>query len=170
MLFFQQNGSHFDEKSLFKAQDYLLQQGVESNHLFGLEFIETIKNDRNSFMSLIYLDNNTIDNDLKNNKVDFYTYSNHLLFDHKNFTTNSNHVFSMKNYICDINGCQKTFTSSYGLKYHKIHGHIQLKTFERRPYICQVPGCSKSYKNNNGLKYHIIHAHNDLKLNYNYYS
>ena len=116
MLFFQQNGSHFDEKSLFKA--------VESNHLFGLEFIETIKNDRNSFMSLIYLDNNTIDNDLKNNKVDFYTYNNHLLFDHKNFSTNSNHVFSMKNYICDINGCHK---NNNGLKYHIIHAHNDLK-------------------------------------------
>lgn len=94
----------------------------------------------------------------KSDKIDF------SIFSHDELSTNSNNVFSMRSYVCDVEGCNKTFTSSHGLKYHKAHGHIEFKTFERRPYICQVPGCSKSYKNNNGLKYHILHAHTEAKI------
>ncbi|KMV66456.1 putative G2/M transition transcriptionalrepressor [Encephalitozoon cuniculi EcunIII-L] len=62
-------------------------------------------------------------------------------------------------YACEIEGCNKKYTSSFGLKYHMKEGHSEEKMNIFKPYVCPFSGCDKKYKNNNGLKYHIKHYH-----------
>ncbi|KAG5859353.1 hypothetical protein KMI_07g11950 [Encephalitozoon hellem] len=64
-------------------------------------------------------------------------------------------------YACEIEGCNKKYTSSFGLKYHMKEGHSEEKMNIFKPYVCPFDGCDKKYKNNNGLKYHIKHYHDD---------
>ncbi|ADM11227.1 putative transcriptional G2/M transition repressor [Encephalitozoon intestinalis ATCC 50506] len=64
-------------------------------------------------------------------------------------------------YACEIEGCNKKYTSSFGLKYHMKEGHSEEKMNIFKPYVCPFGGCDKKYKNNNGLKYHIKHYHDD---------
>lgn len=64
-------------------------------------------------------------------------------------------------YACEIEGCSKRYTSSFGLKYHMKEGHSEEKMNIFKPFICPFDGCDKKYKNNNGLKYHIKHYHDD---------
>lgn len=68
---------------------------------------------------------------------------------------------SYKSFVCNYQGCCKTFTSLYGLKYHIDHGHTLKKAVERKPFVCKIHNCGKKYKNNNGLKYHMNHSHKD---------
>lgn len=62
-------------------------------------------------------------------------------------------------YVCEIEGCDKKYTSSFGLKYHMKEGHSQEKMNVFKPFGCPFEGCGKKYKNSNGLKYHIRHYH-----------
>ncbi|KAM0672613.1 putative G2/M transition transcriptional factor [Ordospora colligata] len=64
-------------------------------------------------------------------------------------------------YACDIDGCSKKYTSSFGLKYHMKEGHSEEKMNIIKPFGCPFSGCDKKYKNNNGLKYHIKHYHDE---------
>lgn len=64
-------------------------------------------------------------------------------------------------YMCEIEGCDKKYTSSFGLKYHMKEGHSQEKMNIFKPFSCPFEGCGKKYKNSNGLKYHIRHYHED---------
>lgn len=64
-------------------------------------------------------------------------------------------------YACEIEGCSKRYTSSFGLKYHMKEGHSEEKMNIFKPFVCPFDGCDKKYKNNNGLKYHIKHYHDD---------
>lgn len=66
-------------------------------------------------------------------------------------------------YVCEIDGCDKKYTSSFGLKYHMKEGHSQEKMNVFKPFGCPFEGCGKKYKNSNGLKYHIRHYHDDQK-------
>ncbi|TBU00726.1 hypothetical protein CWI37_0918p0010 [Hamiltosporidium tvaerminnensis] len=61
-----------------------------------------------------------------------------------------------KIFRCNNSFCNKKYTSSYGLKYHLIHGHGS-KTLKK--YVCDETGCVKSFKNPNGLKYHQKFGH-----------
>lgn len=60
---------------------------------------------------------------------------------------------------CTHVGCNKKYTSAYGLKYHMSKGHIGGGMESEKPYACDVPGCGKRYKNANGLKYHFNNGH-----------
>ncbi|KAI9478856.1 MAG: hypothetical protein EXX96DRAFT_609291 [Benjaminiella poitrasii] len=65
-------------------------------------------------------------------------------------------------YRCHIENCDKAYKNANGLKYHRIHGHIQPNDnndFMEKPFICLVSSCRKCYKNLNGLKYHMEHSH-----------
>jgi hypothetical protein len=62
-------------------------------------------------------------------------------------------------YACEIEGCNKKYTSSFGLKYHIRSGHTEEKKNIHKPYLCPFKGCDKKYKNSNGLKYHISSSH-----------
>ena len=155
---FEDKNFDFPNNDLFQIQDYLLEKNIGINLRLDKHAIQSdscSNTNKNNFLMAFY-----------NNKKDKIDFNNNF----SELQTSSNHVCSMRSYSCDFEGCNRSFTSSHGLKYHKKHGHIEFKTFERRPYICQVPGCTKSYKNNNGLKYHIIHAHPDLDLDINSYS
>ncbi|EHY66163.1 hypothetical protein NEAUS04_1341 [Nematocida ausubeli] len=60
---------------------------------------------------------------------------------------------------CTHIGCNKKYTSAYGLKYHMSKGHTGGGMESEKPYACDVPGCGKRYKNANGLKYHFNNGH-----------
>lgn len=60
---------------------------------------------------------------------------------------------------CAHPGCNKKYTSAYGLKYHMNRGHTNGGMESEKPYACDVPGCGKRYKNANGLKYHFNNGH-----------
>ncbi|KAI5173144.1 hypothetical protein NEFER03_2113 [Nematocida sp. LUAm3] len=60
---------------------------------------------------------------------------------------------------CTHPGCNKKYTSAYGLKYHMSRGHLGGGLETEKPYACDVPGCGKRYKNANGLKYHFNNGH-----------
>jgi uncharacterized Zn-finger protein len=62
-------------------------------------------------------------------------------------------------YVCEITGCNKKYTSSFGLKYHIREGHSEEKMSVHKPYVCPFRNCDKKYKNNNGLKYHMRNFH-----------
>ncbi|KAI5149186.1 juxtaposed with another zinc finger protein 1 [Enteropsectra breve] len=64
-----------------------------------------------------------------------------------------------RKHICPKPGCNKSYTSSHGLKYHLEHGHIKEKENAYKPFICNVKKCQKAYRNSNGLKYHMSKAH-----------
>lgn len=64
-------------------------------------------------------------------------------------------------YVCEIEGCDKKYTSSFGLKYHMKEGHSQEKMNIFKPFSCPFEDCGKKYKNSNGLKYHMKHYHED---------
>lgn len=70
-----------------------------------------------------------------------------------------NTVASERKHVCTKPGCNKSYTSSHGLKYHLMHGHSKEKENAYRPFVCDRPGCNKSYRNSNGLKYHLEKKH-----------
>lgn len=59
---------------------------------------------------------------------------------------------------CQISGCNKKYTSLYGLKYHEKNGHNKDSKY-LKPFKCTIVDCDKSYKNANGLKYHLDNGH-----------
>lgn len=66
-----------------------------------------------------------------------------------------------RKHVCTRPGCNKSYTSSHGLKYHMAHGHSKEKENAYKPFVCPVANCGKTYRNSNGLKYHMgkIHKH-----------
>ncbi|ORD94505.1 Z394 [Enterospora canceri] len=66
-----------------------------------------------------------------------------------------------RKHVCSKPGCNKSYTSSHGLKYHMAHGHSKEKENAYKPFVCPVANCGKTYRNSNGLKYHMskIHKH-----------
>ena len=66
-----------------------------------------------------------------------------------------------RKHVCTKPGCNKSYTSSHGLKYHIAHGHSKEKENAYKPFSCPVANCGKTYRNSNGLKYHMskIHKH-----------
>lgn len=64
-----------------------------------------------------------------------------------------------KKYACTFIGCDKEYTSSFGLKYHLKKGHLSEKLNVLKPFSCKENGCNKTYKNSNGLKYHMKIVH-----------
>lgn len=64
-----------------------------------------------------------------------------------------------RRHVCPRPGCNKSYTSSHGLKYHLNHGHSKEKENIYKPFICPFDVCGKSYRNSNGLKYHMAKAH-----------
>lgn len=66
---------------------------------------------------------------------------------------------SDRKHTCTHSGCNKSYTSSHGLKYHLIHGHSKDKENVYKPFVCTVSKCGKAYRNSNGLKYHMANAH-----------
>jgi hypothetical protein len=69
----------------------------------------------------------------------------------------SNGSSSERKHICGHANCNKSYTSSHGLKYHLLHGHNKENIY--KPFVCNVPKCDKSFRNSNGLKYHMTHSH-----------
>lgn len=65
-----------------------------------------------------------------------------------------------RKHVCPKPGCNKSYTSSHGLKYHLNHGHNKDKENIYKPFVCTVQDCGKSYRNSNGLKYHMTKVHN----------
>lgn len=96
------------------------------------------------------------------------------------------HLYVMENeeykpFKCPVIGCEKNYKNQNGLKYHRLHGHLNQTLKENpdgtfsiidpesntpyldgagmekdKPYRCEV--CGKRYKNLNGLKYHRGHT------------
>ena len=50
---------------------------------------------------------------------------------------------------CTHPGCNKSFTSSHGLKYHLVHAHSKDKENVYKPFVCTVAECEKAYRNSN---------------------
>lgn len=71
----------------------------------------------------------------------------------------SNGTGSERKHTCTHAGCNKSYTSSHGLKYHLVHGHSKDKENVYKPFVCTVSKCEKAYRNSNGLKYHMANAH-----------
>ncbi|KAI5169350.1 hypothetical protein PAEPH01_0639 [Pancytospora epiphaga] len=68
-------------------------------------------------------------------------------------------VIQDRRHVCPRPGCNKSYTSSHGLKYHMTHGHSKDKENVYKPFVCTVGTCDKAYRNSNGLKYHMAKAH-----------
>ncbi|EOB13624.1 Zinc finger C2H2 protein [Nosema bombycis CQ1] len=66
---------------------------------------------------------------------------------------------TLKIYKCELPGCNRQYTSSFGLKYHMKEGHSEEKLNVYKPFICPMDLCGRKYKNNNGLKYHLKNYH-----------
>lgn len=66
---------------------------------------------------------------------------------------------SERRHVCTRPGCNKSYTSSHGLKYHMTHGHSKEKENVYKPFVCPISKCGKTYRNSNGLKYHMTKAH-----------
>lgn len=64
-----------------------------------------------------------------------------------------------RKHVCPRPGCNKSYTSSHGLKYHMTHGHSKDKENVYKPFVCHIGSCRKAYRNSNGLKYHVSKAH-----------
>ncbi|KAF9764974.1 Zinc finger C2H2 protein [Nosema granulosis] len=64
-----------------------------------------------------------------------------------------------KIFKCELPGCNRQYTSSFGLKYHMKEGHSKEKLSIPKPFVCSVELCGRKYKNNNGLKYHLKNYH-----------
>lgn len=71
----------------------------------------------------------------------------------------SNLSASERKHVCGHADCNKSYTSSHGLKYHLLHGHSKDKENVYKPFVCTVPKCTKAYRNSNGLKYHMANVH-----------
>ncbi|KAI4291894.1 hypothetical protein PAPHI01_1168 [Pancytospora philotis] len=71
----------------------------------------------------------------------------------------STHSAQDRKHVCPRPGCNKSYTSSHGLKYHMTHGHSKDKENVYKPFVCQIGSCQKAYRNSNGLKYHMSKAH-----------
>ncbi|OQS55722.1 hypothetical protein EHP00_448 [Ecytonucleospora hepatopenaei] len=69
---------------------------------------------------------------------------------------------SERKHVCPKPGCNKSYTSSHGLKYHMAHGHSKEKENAYKPFVCPIQNCSKTYRNSNGLKYHMSKMHKHL--------
>ncbi|KAJ3245289.1 hypothetical protein HDU77_009505 [Chytriomyces hyalinus] len=54
-----------------------------------------------------------------------------------------------KKFVCDFDGCLRTFASGASLRSHVIC-HTGA-----RPFVCEYEGCNKSYTTNNRLKVHM---------------
>ncbi|KAL1916409.1 uncharacterized protein VTP21DRAFT_5600 [Calcarisporiella thermophila] len=54
-------------------------------------------------------------------------------------------------------GCEKTFKSSNGLKYHQRQGSCSDDA--DKPFACLMPLCPARFKSMNGVRYHIKHSH-----------
>lgn len=77
--------------------------------------------------------------------------------DHSETKEGSNGSSSERKHTCGHANCNKSYTSSHGLKYHLMHGHNKENIY--KPFVCTVPNCEKSFRNSNGLKYHMTHTH-----------
>ncbi len=66
---------------------------------------------------------------------------------------------NIKIFKCELPGCTRQYTSSFGLKYHMKEGHSEEKLNVPKPFVCPVEQCGRKYKNNNGLKYHLRNYH-----------
>jgi len=86
-------------------------------------------------------------------------HEHHEMSDSSKEVEGSNATSSERKHICTHSGCNKSYTSSHGLKYHLLHGHSKEKENVYKPFICTIPKCGKSYRNSNGLKYHMANAH-----------
>ncbi|ELA41678.1 uncharacterized protein VICG_01311 [Vittaforma corneae ATCC 50505] len=86
--------------------------------------------------------------------VDVQDYSDQT----RDFETSSGNG-SERKHTCTHPGCNKSYTSSHGLKYHLLHGHSKDKENVYKPFVCTIPKCGKAYRNSNGLKYHMANAH-----------
>lgn len=71
---------------------------------------------------------------------------------------------SDRKHSCTHPGCNKSYTSSHGLKYHLMHGHSKEKENVYKPFVCTVSKCEKAYRNSNGLKYHMANAHSRTNM------
>ncbi|KAM0673565.1 hypothetical protein GVAV_002942 [Gurleya vavrai] len=70
----------------------------------------------------------------------------------------SNEAEKIRNHKCTVEGCKKSYTSAYGLRYHLEKGHLD-EVKGTKPFKCNVENCNKRYKNMNGLKYHLSRGH-----------
>lgn len=75
--------------------------------------------------------------------------------EHESSTCNA----AYRKHVCTRPGCNKSYTSSHGLKYHMTHGHSKDKENVYKPFMCSIGRCDKAYRNSNGLKYHMAKAH-----------
>lgn len=64
-----------------------------------------------------------------------------------------------KVYSCMLDGCNRKYTSYFGLKYHMRTGHSEAKMRVHKPFVCTMEGCERKYKNKNGLQYHLRRMH-----------
>ena len=64
----------------------------------------------------------------------------------------------MKSFPC--NQCEKTFTSSQGVKMHENRMHKGMR------YSCNKCNCEKSWSTTDGLKRHILKVHFAEKKDY----
>lgn len=85
--------------------------------------------------------------------------------DHSRELESSAGTGSDRKHTCTHPGCNKSYTSSHGLKYHLVHGHSKEKENVYKPFVCTIAKCGKAYRNSNGLKYHMANAHSKASGN-----
>ncbi|KAL6120860.1 hypothetical protein NUSPORA_02334 [Nucleospora cyclopteri] len=152
----------FSDENISKIKDFLLSKDIEMDYLFSTDSQQNCPVERRKRHNINFYDmSSSLSSESDHSSSHRKWSTTPTLFQKSEITTFSNRVVSLRSFVCTIKNCNKSFTSSFGLKYHMDHGHLETKAIEKRPYICHVPGCSKSYKNNNGLKYHVLHAHSD---------
>lgn len=100
----------------------------------------------------------TLEQNYVNNEPFYYNQINVPVINNSSFYSETIKNKKIGGYFCAIPSCRKTYTSAYGLEYHKKHGHKE-DLDPRKIYKCFYRDCSKKYKNPNGLQYHIKKNH-----------
>lgn len=139
------------KKKFEKTQHLLSEEDRQfEKFLFAMESDAFLKKDHNNKEVAIF----NFDELTSDSRSALQANDSSDLSDPKEGSVGSN---TERKHVCSYPNCNKSYTSSHGLKYHLIHVHNKENIY--KPFVCGVPNCDKSFRNSNGLKYHMTHSH-----------